>query len=60
MENNNLLSIEHVTKTFRTDKGDICAVDDAFLSVADGEFLAVVGPSGCGKSTLMMIVAGLS
>jgi NitT/TauT family transport system ATP-binding protein len=29
------------------------------LSVADGEFLAIVGPSGCGKTTLLNIVAGL-
>jgi len=59
METGNFLSIEHLTKTFTTDKGDLCAIDDASLSIADGEFLAVVGPSGCGKSTLMMIVAGL-
>jgi len=58
METGNFLSVEHLTKTFKTDKGDLCAIDDASLSVAEGEFLAVGGPSGCGKSTLMMIVAG--
>src|SRR5207237_776786 len=29
------------------------------LSVADGEFMAIVGPSGCGKTTLLNVVAGL-
>ena len=29
------------------------------LSIAEGEFAAVVGPSGCGKSTLMKLVTGL-
>ena len=29
------------------------------LSVAQGEFMALVGPSGCGKSTLLRMIAGL-
>jgi taurine transport system ATP-binding protein len=29
------------------------------LSIADGEFVAVLGPSGCGKSTLLRLIAGL-
>ena len=35
------------------------ALQDATLSVARHEFVAVVGPSGCGKSTLMRLVTGL-
>jgi NitT/TauT family transport system ATP-binding protein len=34
-------------------------LQDIDLTVADGEFLAVVGPSGCGKTTLLNILAGL-
>jgi NitT/TauT family transport system ATP-binding protein len=35
------------------------AVEKAALSVADGEFVAIVGPTGCGKSTLLNVAAGL-
>jgi len=35
------------------------AVEKATLSVADGEFVAIVGPTGCGKSTLLNVAAGL-
>jgi multiple sugar transport system ATP-binding protein len=34
-------------------------VRDIDLTIADGEFVALVGPSGCGKSTLLRMVAGL-
>ena len=34
-------------------------IQDATLTIADGEFCVFVGPSGCGKSTLLRCVAGL-
>src|SRR5262245_43773962 len=54
------VALAEVTVTFRlADGGAYPAVEDASLSVADGEFVAIVGPTGCGKSTLLNIAAGL-
>jgi len=39
--------------------GDYTAVENASLTVADGEFVSVIGPTGCGKSTLLNVIAGL-
>ena len=50
------IEVANVTKVF---DGDVVAVDDVSLTVADGEFMVLVGPSGCGKSTLLRMIAGL-
>ncbi|MEZ5862762.1 MAG: ABC transporter ATP-binding protein [Geminicoccaceae bacterium] len=39
--------------------GAVTAVNHVSLTVADGEFVALVGPSGCGKTTSLNLVAGL-
>ena len=50
------ITLDGVSKLF---PGDVKAVDDVHLEVADGEFMVLVGPSGCGKSTLLRMIAGL-
>jgi NitT/TauT family transport system ATP-binding protein len=54
------VALQNVDIAFRlADGGTYRAVSEASLSVADGEFVAIVGPTGCGKSTLLNVAAGL-
>src|ERR1051326_6786068 len=39
--------------------GQMVAVQELNLDVADGEFVTLLGPSGCGKTTTLRMVAGL-
>lgn len=48
--------LENVTKIF---DGNITAVDNVTLDIADREFMVIVGPSGCGKTTMLRLIAGL-
>ena len=54
------IELRNVTKRFPTPAGQLyTAIRDVTLSVAPGEFCAVVGPTGCGKSTTLSLISGL-
>jgi NitT/TauT family transport system ATP-binding protein len=48
-----------VGKAFTTQTGDVVALTEVDLAVAEGEFVSLIGPSGCGKSTLLRVIADL-
>ncbi|MFQ5783892.1 MAG: ABC transporter ATP-binding protein [Alphaproteobacteria bacterium] len=54
------LVIDRATVRFTTRQaGDVTALAEISLEIADREFSVIVGPSGCGKSTLLRLLAGL-
>ncbi|MCM1189416.1 MAG: ABC transporter ATP-binding protein [bacterium] len=54
-----ILRTEHLCKVYGQGENRILAVDDACISVEQGEFVAVVGSSGSGKSTLLHMMGGV-
>ncbi|MGP0094445.1 MAG: ABC transporter ATP-binding protein [Xanthobacteraceae bacterium] len=56
------LEYRNITMRYRDrgGAGELTAVRDVSLAVADGEVVSLIGPSGCGKSTLLNIGSGLS
>lgn len=50
---NDLIRLEHVTKTFQTKDGDVHAVKDVSLHIEKGQIYGIIGFSGAGKSTLV-------
>ena len=50
------ITLKNIYKVY---SGDVTAVHDFNLEIADKEFIILVGPSGCGKSTTLRMIAGL-
>jgi NitT/TauT family transport system ATP-binding protein len=54
------VELDSVTKRFLSPTREVfTAISDVTLSVAAGQFCAIVGPTGCGKSTTLALVSGL-
>ncbi|WP_244818207.1 ABC transporter ATP-binding protein [Caballeronia sp. Lep1P3] len=54
-----LVHISHVVKSYRRGVQTVPVLTDITLSIAQGDFIALMGPSGSGKSTLLNLIAGI-
>ena len=59
MSNNTILSVEHLSKNFKSGDDTVHVLSDVSFAVETGTSCAIVGPSGSGKTTLIAICAGL-
>jgi putative ABC transport system ATP-binding protein len=58
-QNGSALHLRNIVKTYESPSGPFTALHDIALSVAAGEFVAVVGKSGSGKTTVLNLLAGI-
>ncbi len=54
-----LVRISGISKSYQRGDQILPVLQDLTLSIAEGEFLALMGPSGSGKSTLLNLIAGI-
>ncbi|GAA5344393.1 ABC transporter ATP-binding protein [Planifilum fimeticola] len=51
-----MIELQDVTKVYRSEEGEVTAVDGVSMSVGEGEICILLGPSGCGKTTLLRMI----
>src|SRR5439155_2880955 len=53
------VEVDNVVKVYRRDAEEVRVLDGLSLSIADGEFVALMGPSGSGKTTFLNLIGGV-
>jgi NitT/TauT family transport system ATP-binding protein len=53
------VSAQGISLTFQTADGEVEALSNVDLDIAEGDFVSFIGPSGCGKTTLLRVIADL-
>ena len=54
------VSFQHISKTYKSERATLRALDDVSFDIQQGEFFGLLGPNGAGKTTLISILAGLA
>ncbi len=59
MNNSSILTVQNLTKSFKSGEYLLTVLDDVTFSIQRGTSCAIIGPSGSGKTTLLGLCAGL-
>jgi putative ABC transport system ATP-binding protein len=54
-----MISLQNVSKSFKSPAGTFAALNDINLEIGAGEFIGLIGKSGSGKSTLLNMIGGI-
>ncbi len=54
-----MIQLREISKIYHVGGQEVRALDRAWLSIREGEFVSIVGPSGSGKTTMMNIIGCL-
>ena len=59
MQDNNIIQVKNVSKSFKTPTGKLQIFQDISFDIKKGEVFSIIGPNGIGKSTLLNMISGV-